>query len=320
MSSEKYLGLAFLACSIVSAEVQVSLGAKVLEYRADFESGRIPHHRSGLAKDASGPLFDETDPIIPFASALDNPEDPRFSSRLWRSSAMEEYEISHGDGEEIKGLLQAELKRSGLTEYGFRAEDDVSEFSAPLDSADMVPSTGPSLPEADLVKAAAKLAKKHLKAFKGRIEFDNTEFGYMNGKVVNARLRYRRLFKNAILLKDMSYVYVKVDGRGTLKGIKVKWPGFNKVAGSEPAVELSKVMDRAVSEYANLPDARQGEKTHRPKRATVMGMAAGWLPIVDGEKTRITPCYAFAADVQFDSDLTEPTFIEVPLLEKYQGQ
>jgi hypothetical protein len=316
MRLEKCLGLTFLIFATIPAQIPVNVSAKLLSYQNDFAMGRISHHRSGLAE-ASEALFDEGEAITRFAAESDNPEAPSISSQFWRSPYMTEFEVSPGDGAEVKALLQADLKSAGLERFNFRASEAVAEFSTPADSSDLFPSTAPSLSESELVKLAEKHAKRHLKPFKGRIEFDNTEFSYMNGKVVNARLRYRRIFKNAIVLKDMSYIYVNVDRRGALKGVKVKWPKFKGIAGFEPALALSSIMDRAKVEVANLGEARRGTSVLKPKSASLKGMSAAWIPIVEGGKTRITPCYSFSTEVVFDSGDLDQTFVEVPMLEKY---
>ncbi|MBN1981123.1 MAG: hypothetical protein JW795_06305 [Chitinivibrionales bacterium] len=170
-----------------------------------------------------------------------------------------------------------------------------------------------------LREIAHDYAKNLLSLFKGKIEYSNDEVERINNIVAYYTVRFRRIFDHGIVLGNVSYVSLTVDGDGNLCTMEVKWPTFKKIQKAESAINLDVAIDSASAAYSEAFEAeREGERVYSLK-ANIEGVSLGWTPLFSdkGPLDILTPCYAFKAIMSLSNNESTPNFIEVPRLAKY---
>ena len=76
---------------------------------------------------------------------------------------------------------------------------------------------------------------------------------YGQEKINKIRLRFRRIFNGGIVLRNISYVYLILDGKGDPISLEIKWPRFELVSEETECKPVSKGFNEAVEYFEELP-------------------------------------------------------------------
>jgi hypothetical protein len=167
-----------------------------------------------------------------------------------------------------------------------------------------------------LVASAQKKVTELLPAFKGRIEFDRTDITYQNGSDILAiDVWFRRIFKNSIVLDNVSAVIVSLNGDGDVTSLRVRWPKFIRIAESNTPVSYSFCKNVARDIASTKAGEIEGE--HQAKSVTITGVARAWHAIISNDITLLTPCLSFRNQITMDDGELLTRFISVPVMNKH---
>ncbi len=302
----------------------VKLNSSVVDYVDKFEKRSTNEHRCGLihGKDMT---FDKSDDGSGLIKESWCSEDGKKASNVWRSDYAGSYVISDYQMDaQMLEFLRKNMAKSGLTIEKYTSGDSTYHFQAPKKELDVSKLPHSSMDE---LKETARLAvKKHLKAFKGKIEYDNYELttvDFNNSKKVSSlSIRFRRIFNGGIILRDASYVYLVLNGLGELEEIKIKWPTLVPSNESIRTIPLKNGLNQAVQYYEKLPQATSNN-TKFPvvnvKDVEITSAALGWLPHPNEDGTdMLLPVYSFIGKVALDNNDTCYKLIEIPIFEGYE--
>lgn len=134
-------------------------------------------------------------------------------------------------------------------------------------------------------------------------------------------MRFARVFNGAVVLRNISYIYITMDGRGNLKRIKIKWPKFvanNKVVGN---FRRDNDALKELEDYCKSGKHLSAWKIDMPQecKTQVNGAALGWLPLKgDDGKIRITPAYSFTTSTSNENNQEFNRFIDIPINQNYR--
>jgi len=173
----------------------------------------------------------------------------------------------------------------------------------------------------ELVQTGKMHAKKILRKFKGRLEYECCDAEYFDGKIFRADLRFRRIFKHAPILGDVSYVYVSIDYNGNLVRLKIKWP---KIIDKGNLFEEAISIDEGYSYLLDVIDGKpeevtnnQDDKISKISNITVDGVTLGWRPIEFENSIKLTPVFAFRVNNDVENGDSFLEYVQIPRLKKY---
>jgi len=287
-----------------------------------FKSGHNNQHRSGLLNETDK-TFDESASISELPDG-EKPESKKASAHKWRKGALAEYLVinSKPNSKMVTFLKKKCLKKLSFTEEQYNENEGVLTLSKvpkeiPFDElsySDIKP----------LVNKARKLIKKHLNPLKGRVEYENyqTEFVTIDGqdKVNKIRIRFRRIFKGSIVLRNVSYVYFILDGHGNPISLQIKWPRFELVSEGFDYATISEGFTEAIQHFENLEPYitnTEGEKEVNISHADITGAALGWYPLEEENRLIITPVYSFLAKCTLENGDKVDDIFDYPVFTKH---
>lgn len=165
--------------------------------------------------------------------------------------------------------------------------------------------------------------KTVLNGFGSTLEYSSNDVTYVNNFVQMVDLRYRRIFNNGIVLGEVSYVYVVLNGRGDIIAFKMKWPSFNPVTTNQLPISLNSALEQIQTIYNST--ISQGiavdENGDKMSKSTVTGCALGWRAVDDSTRIIISPAFSFEAQISVvnksNVSVDHSFFIDVPALKKY---
>ncbi|HEX3019996.1 MAG TPA: hypothetical protein VHP36_06825 [Chitinispirillaceae bacterium] len=315
-----------VSVGLVFSKNSVRLNPSVVNYVDSFEKRSTNGHRSGLIH-GEDMTFDKSYDKSDLIKENWCSESGNNISNVWRSNYAGSYVISNYqmDPQMLK-FLQKKMAKSGLTVEKYTSGDFTYHFQAPKKELNIskLPYSGID----ELKETVRSAVKKHLKAFEGKIEYDNyelTSVDFANSKkVTSLGIRFRRIFNGGIILRDASYIYLVLNGMGELKEISIKWPTLVPANETIRTIPFKKGMDQAVQYYNNLPQATSNNVEHpivNVKDVEITSAALGWLPHPneDGVET-LLPVYSFIGKVALDNNDTCYRLFEVPIFEGYERE
>lgn len=306
------------ALTAARAEIPVAAAERIGAFKGKVQRGEINGHRTGhLTEPGKHRLFEPGLKAARFPDGFDEPDETPAAMDRWKGyGSLEEYEIAtDGSIHEVKDMLSREWSDLGWEPRVDEADHEVA-FSAPVDSSALHNTVEATELESLKAKAFQEAARK-FKAFKGRIEFENVEVGYVNGAISNVRLRFRRLFKGGIVRHDVSFAYLVLDASGKVRELRVRWPKFSKIPGGFPSRSLEETIEDATGRLAEIPEIANSKETLGPLKARLEGMAFAWAAVELDGKRILTPGVSFATQVEYEGGRTMRPFIDVPLGRKY---
>ena len=309
--------------TLFSAAFSLSLGAipvmrseGINKLRDEIQKGAFLHHRTGLL-DGAPDLFNPGTTDNKFPVDFDNPELPSASQERWGGQGtLNEYEVVIDSSiQSLKTKLTKEWSGSGLIPKVNEGEGLIT-FSLPVDSSSIHNSVDTSQLEA-LKAIALKEGNVRFKSFKGRLEYENLEVGYINSRISSVRVRYRRIFKGGIVRGDMSYAYVVINSTGITSELRVKWPKFREVGASFKSISLEDATNKAERQLGEISAISNGKETLYPLKAKLTGMSFAWQSLENNGKILLTPTLSFSGVVDYEGNQIKEPFIDIPLGNKY---
>jgi hypothetical protein len=248
----------------------------------------------------------------------------------WQTGKFKKYSVVYPSiDEEARAFYKAHLKNSILTSEADEMDGNVPVWTLSLpeeQEKELFRQNWFLKPEMSLENLkinGIKILRQNFNQFAGQLEYLTEEVDYEiinNAHLISEiRLRFARRFKDGIVLGNVAYVYIVLDGRGTFKRAKIKWPRFvesqvvtNSNVGVDPA---SASLDRAVTFCKEGRHTRVwgDDKTILSKSVAITGAARAWIPeMVDGQ-IFISPAYSFSVNTLTESGQTLSRYLNVPI-------
>ena len=173
---------------------------------------------------------------------------------------------------------------------------------------------------ADSLEKIAKTAvKQYFPQLCGRIEFERTDITMQNGiNLLGVEVCFRRIFRNGVILDNVSSIIISLNGIGEITSLRVKWPNFKKLKTPDNFLSYQFYRNVAMDAISSIADSIDTE--YALSYVTVSGIARGWHLIYTGEKQILSPCLSFqCAITPIDGD-QYTRFLSVPVLRKYYNK
>jgi hypothetical protein len=169
-----------------------------------------------------------------------------------------------------------------------------------------------------LENIAQKTTDLYLTPFVGRLEFDRTDITRQNGSdILGIDVWFRRIFRNGIVLDNVSSIIVSLNGDGEITSLRVHWPKFVKINVTNELVLYPFCKNVALDIISKTPDNIGANSQETISNISINGVARAWHPInIDG-KTILSPCLSFQSDFTTASGDHLTRFLSVPVLKKY---
>ena len=165
-------------------------------------------------------------------------------------------------------------------------------------------------------------AASFLEPLAGRLEFSRTDVTRQNGaEIIGADVNFRRIFRNGIVSENISMVSVSINGAGEITGMRIRWPRFVQMKGSQETFPYHFYRSQALEVVSNTENNEDGVTSNGPQPALVdaeiSGIAKGWIAINSDEKKILSPCLSFQCDLTKSDKTIVTRFLNVPMLKKY---
>ena len=269
-------------------------------------------------------LMDQSGSDVTVPPSLKSKEDKYPIS--WEKGKFSKYSVQYPLFDSLtSSFFKKNLEKSGLS-YESRESDGNTEvwvISLPesqeraLYQQDWVAPSQLSI--AELKKIGVKHLRKYFKQFSGQLDYLTEEVDYesINSQSVisEIRLRFARRFHEAIVLGNVSYLYIVMDGRGKFKRAKIKWP----------VLEQAQVIKGIKSAQSTLDDAKLfcklGKHTDvwgapeivKPVSANITGAARVWIPEKVNGQIYIGPAYSYSVSTITENKDTLHRYVNMPL-------
>jgi hypothetical protein len=158
------------------------------------------------------------------------------------------------------------------------------------------------------------------KGFGNTLEYSNEEVTYVNDQIQMINLRYRRIFDNGIILGNVSYVDITLNGRGDIIRFRMKWPSFQLILSDQPSVMPSSALQDIQAIYTSAIQQKTpiNENGEVITKSNIIACALAWRLLDDQSKGMIiSPAFSFEAQISVNNK-NRSYFIDVPALKKYR--
>ena len=180
----------------------------------------------------------------------------------------------------------------------------------------------PNLTKKELIKKAVEIIREQLPKFQGLVEYQTYEIEYeaIRGEKVITMLsvRLRRIFKGGIVTRNISYIYVTLDGWGNLYEIRIRWPIFveRKLLRNDELISITTAHKKALKISEDMPQYKfnTGEYVS-VKDVNLTGMACTWA-LLDGkyDSNIIVPSFSYIQKITLENDFTFYKYLDIHLL------
>lgn len=322
----KIIAFLLMCCVGLFAKNVVNVDPSIGQYIQKSKSWQMEGHRTGLLKGADK-LFENITVINELPAELNSGEAADNLTK-WFSNNCPEYNVVYPEiTPKISSFYKMHLQMAGLDVEKTMDDGTVWVMERSDAKEEIVRGklwqTPPSLSVEDLKKMGVLYLRKYLRQFKGKVEYENNEVEYegIDGKriITEISLRFRQVFNRGAVLRNISFIYITMDGYGEIRRIKIKWPKFEKISvpfSSKITAEQAYLKAQAQSENRRPYHKSNGEIINI-KELTLTGMARGWLPKNVGGAIIITPSYSFTQKTELESGEEIYRYLDVPVNEKY---
>ncbi len=313
----------FFSLAVYADDFPIEIDSNVVHFVSKHKESGFKNHRSSLQNSEEANISNVSVKVPGFIADLeDEPGLSKCSSSKWKNGFDSEFLVKFEDPtNEFEELIKSSLKPYGIDTFRYSMNDN--EFY--LERKDFIYNkmgvldiVGETLDTNDLLKIANHIVDK-IGIFKGRLEFSNFECGYLNENLHVVNIRYRRLFRNGIVLDNVSYFYLKLDATGKLISASGKWPRFIPLAAASEAIDMNTGVELTKKWYRgnfSKVTIKNAEDTP-PIKAKIEGIALGWKCLESEKEIIISPHYAFKTDVTLKDGNKLPHFFYCPRLKKY---
>ena len=156
----------------------------------------------------------------------------------------------------------------------------------------------------ELKKIGIKHLRNNFKQFSGQLEYLTSEVEYelINDQnvITQVSLRFARRFHGGIVLGNIAYIYIVIDGRGNLMRVKIKWPMFEE---SQP-VENVKSFNSTLEDVESFCQKGKHLKVWgnidsiQPNNVAITGAARAWVPENNKGQILITPAISYSVSLK----------------------
>jgi hypothetical protein len=161
---------------------------------------------------------------------------------------------------------------------------------------------------------------KLIHSLENELEYDRTNYfnkssSYIisDNSMVGADIFFRRIFNNAIVSSEVSFIQVSVNGENEITSIKVKWPSFVKIS-QDASIDLDSCKSIAV----DIINESIEENLDRDSvsEISIESSAQFWNPIQSDNKLIISPAVSFNVEFKVN-DSKYSKKLNIPILRKY---
>lgn len=321
------LMLLFLFICANASDISIETDNVINDFIKNHKKTEFVNHRSGFKKaDKNTNSTVVADPTGFLENSDDKPGLTYSNAAAWKKSSDKEYKVLFdAPTKEFGDNLVSKLKSNGMSTFRYSEEDKefyIERSDLKYNDEGLYSIDGNKLDSNELLKIADKIVKK-AEVFEGRVEYSNAEYGYLNGKLSDVNVRYRRIFRNGIVLNNLSYLYVKLDVTGKVLSFKGRWPKFISYENESESIDMESSFGVTMNYYENTFDESvfetYGQKL-KPVKAKIKGMAFGWKALeseTDPSLVVISPHYSYMAEIAFSDGESLPHYFNCPRLKKY---
>jgi len=325
----RFLTLSLAIVTLSFAKNPLSIDQSINQFIKKSEGFQMNNHRTGLLN-GSDQLFADKNTVMKFPKELESEEMPD-NLNGWFTNNLPDFKVVYPTiSSDISKFYKKNLNSSALDIEKTEDNGEVWVIERSDQSEDIVRQklwkSPPSLSLDDLKKAGIKIVRKYLGQFSGKIEYENYEVEYegIEGKqvITEVSIRFRRIFNGGAILRNVSFLYVTLDGYGEVRRIKIKWPTFEKIANEAKSTNtINKALLKAseISENQGPYRSSNGESIYITN-ILLTGMARGWLIVPNGEDQIITPAYSFIQKAVLGNGDESYRYLDIPIDTKYEVQ
>jgi len=241
---------------------------------------------------------------------------------LWKTKKKVNYIIDYSKMSKCADKFRDLFAYEGLTEYQYMDQSNLLVFNHPNGgrevSAQIVRDLINTRTEAELKNIGLTLGEKLFAIFKNKIEFQCTEIEYTRGhtnlnQISKYSIRYRRIFNDGIVLQNISYIMLTLDGLGDLIEVEIKWPKFKKCENIKNGILIKDALILAKQEYNEIASRKVDEflNIEAIDRLSITGSCFGWThEIIDGVNL-LKPSYGFVGIAETKNGKKEHHYINI---------
>ena len=313
--------LLIISSFVFAGKVPVNLVKGVDAYISKLEKDRTLSHRSGLI---NLPTTENDSVLNSSPSALSILDDDQSLNEINRNKPeIFEFEISYQypSINFIKLFEKFALNADLPTQY-YDTINNTLTFISKTDKILNIAShyqINPFIPKDSLENIAKNAAITYIPQLRGRIEFERTDITMKNGTdLLGVDVCFRRIFRNGVILDNVSPIIISVNGNGEITSLRVKWPSFVKLNTPDNFFTYQFYRNVAIDAISNIADSTDAE--FGLSYVTVSGIAKGWHLVNTGDKQIMSPCLSFQCDITAKNGDNYTRFLSVPVLKKYYSK
>jgi hypothetical protein len=212
----------------------------------------------------------------------------------------------------------------GLTKYSYNSEENIMNFKSGLERQTLIKNvifSKYSIKEIEMINKGKIVARNILQRFKGRIEFSNADFEYIDKKPLFCHLQYRRIFRHGLVLERTSFVTIVIGADGKPYETSFCWPVFKKIDCNYEAINIDDAIKNAMDDFSNITSVEVTDslKTYNKEisKTVIKGISLAWKTVELDNMIVISPCYAYCSEMTLKDGSKITYNLEIPRLKKY---
>lgn len=306
--------------TIFAGNVATKYSENVDKYIMELSTNNMLAHRSGLLHDTLSLTDNALNKSMPVLLNFDNTNVKEKPNR--NQQEIFEYDVLYGKPDSsFIDIFNSFSNAINLNKHYYDSLSKTLYFIAESDTAFSYAAHykknrdyGKTALE-NIVKANIKM---YLSSFDGRIEFDRTDVTYENGiDILGAEIWFRRIFRNGIVLENISSIAISINGDGKISAARVKWPKFMKMNEPNKIKPYSFCKYVAFDVISNKTSELKGDEVVNTASASINGIARAWHAVFSNGIIILSPCLSFQSEVVMENGDHLTQFLSVPVLTKY---
>ncbi len=224
-------------------------------------------------------------------------------------------------GSEFASLFGSFVNGTGLQQQLFDSINNLLVFVSPKDTNFSVAShycSNSALSVSALEAIAEAKVASLLSAFVGRIEYCRMDTTRQNGTdIINVDVWFRRIFRDGLVLDNVSAICVSVNGAGEITSLRVKWPKLINTGAMNDQVTYDTIKTIAMNIISDSTGAVMGMKLVKKVNGSICGIAKSWFRVDLNGSTLLSPSVSFQTRFLMQDGEYAMQFLNVPTMKKY---
>ena len=312
-----------IICSVIWGQIQVSVTTEVHGFIDNSSDPKIIRSSELLHGQTQVIVDNGTKHVKP--TKLKDTEKSNYPVN-WKNRSFAKFIVKYPDiNDEIRTYYKLNIKESNLTVESreFDGNADAWVINIPEDQEKELFRQNwfnkPNLSLEELKKIGIKHLRNNFNQFSGQLEYLNQEVEYEliddDNIITEVRLRFARRFHDGIVLGNIAYVYIVIDGRGNLKCAKIKWPVFEQaqqIENTRTAISTLNAVESFCQKGEHLK-VWGNAAAIQSKNVNISGSARAWVPEKVNGQILISPAFSYSVSTQLEKDEVLSRFVNVPL-------